>query len=335
MVTLTNLFKPRLPSSALGLTGEGAAVVSLKRRRDLFVVRGAGYFSLPENLLRPDFDEPNVSDATELAATLAELASNVGMGSKRRWSVALPEAATRTAIITLEDTPKSRMELEEMLRWKAERSFGIALDELKVSRVRLKSSDANASGVRYLMTAIRRAVLSEYEAVFASLNWRAGMILPEHLGEAMWLKNLRGGSVSGGAVLLSAHRKGFTAALIRAGEPQLLRSVSCDAADCADEFYRFLLFYRDRALNMKDASADADAETESADSQVVAPNVPTKLFVAGSGFSAIEAREVMTETFDVVPHLVTIEDVRLDLPSPDLSFAQIAAPAGLAALAWG
>ena len=312
---LSKLWKPRLPSAAVGLTGEGAAVVALDRRRDVLAVRRAGYVPLPDGLVRPSFEEGNVADVGELADVLGELVRSTGLAKRRRWSVALPEAATRTAIITMESAPGSRAETEEMLRWKTERAFGHAPDELRVSRERLR---ADAQGrARYLATAVRLPVLAEYEAAFAALGWHAGLVLPRHMGEAWWLMKER---TPADALLVSAHAEGFTAVLLRGGQPLLVRSIACEPEDRADELYRFLLFYRDRM-----AAQDADG---------AAPDRLARLLVAGRGLEPQAAHALVAETLDAHPRLVNAEDVRLALPASDLDFNLIAAPAGLAALAW-
>jgi Tfp pilus assembly PilM family ATPase len=313
---LTRILKPRWPAAAVGLTGEGAAVVALDRRRDALAVRRAGYVPLPEGLVRPGFDESNVADVGELADALGELVRGTGLLKRRRWSVALPEAATRTAILTLESEPGSRGELDEMLRWKTERTFGHALDELRVSRERLRT-DAQGRA-RYLAAAVRLSVLAEYEAAFEALGWQAGLILPRHMGEAWWLMKQR---TPADALLVSAHAEGFTAVLLRAGQPLLVRSIVCEPEDRTDELYRFLLFYRDRV--------NAQAEEEG-----IAPDRIAQLLVAGTGLEPQDARALVAETLDAAPRLVDAEDVRLALPSRDLDFNLIAAPAGLAALAW-
>src|SRR5918997_6117972 len=139
MSFFNKLVAARMPPAAVGLAGEGAGLVTLDRRRGAFAVRRAGHVAFPEGLLRPGFDEPNVMDAGELADLLAELVTTTGLQKRRRWSVALPEASTRTSILTLESTPSSRAEREEMLRWKAERALGATLDELRVGRIRLRA----------------------------------------------------------------------------------------------------------------------------------------------------------------------------------------------------
>ncbi len=320
MNSFSRLIKPRLPSAAVGLSGEGAAIVSLDRRRDgTLLVRRAGYVPLAEELVQPNFDEPNVADVGELAAVLQGLAASAGLQKQKRWSVALPEAATRTTILTMEGGTASRAETEEMLRWKTERGFGTPVDELRVARQRLRP-DAQGRP-RYLATAVRLSVLAEYEAAFAALGWQAGLILPRHMGEAWWLMRERA-AASADALLVSTHPDGFTAVLLRNAEPLLVRSIVCDAEDRVDELFRFLLYYRDRVQTPGMESGDAPVDTIE------------QMLLAGDGIEHTEASAIIEETLNTRPRLVTAGDVRLALPTGELDFDQIAAPAGLAALAW-
>lgn len=319
------LLSPKLPQAAVGLSGEAASVVQLERRGGGLAVRSAGLLPLPAGLVRPSFDEPNVSDGAELAGALTELLTSAGQTRRKRWSVALPEAATRTSILTMETAPSSRAEAEEMLRWKTERALGAPLDELRVSREHLKQ-DAQGRQ-RYLVTAVRLTVLAEYEQVFAVLGWNAGLILPRHMGEAWWL--MRDGvkpSAGADSLLVSSHAEGFTAVVLRAGAPLYVRGVICETEDRADELYRFLLFYRDRT------SPQAAEGVESA-----APLYGAglgRLLVAGTGIDESDARAIIEETLSAAPHAVQPSDLRLTFPAAGIDFRQIAAPAGLAALAW-
>ena len=325
MNPFSKLIAPRLPRAAVALSGEGAGLVQLEGRGGGLVVRSAGYVPLPEGLLRPSFDESNVDDPGELAAALADLAQRAGQGKRRRWSAGLPEAATRTSILTMETAGGSRAESEEMLRWKTERALGAPLDELRVARERLKP-DAQGRE-RYLVTGVRLAVLAEYEQVFAALGWSAGLILPRHMGEAWWLMR-DGGQAAAGAdsLLVSSHEEGFTAVVLRAGSPLYVRGVICEREDRADELYRFLLFYRDR-------TAPPPAEGEAAPPPLYGEGLG-RLLVAGTGLEESDARAIVEETLSAAPRSVQPADLRLQFPAAGIDFRQIAAPAGLAALAW-
>lgn len=324
MNPLSRLVSPRYPSAAVGLAGDGASVVQLERRGGALAVRSAGYLPLPAGLVRPGFDEPNVADAAELAASLGELVASAGLLKRRRWSVALPEASTRTSILTMETAPASRAEGEDMLKWKTERALGATLDELRVARERLQP-DAQGRA-RYLVTAVRLSVLDEYERVFAGLGWHAGLILPRHAGEAWWLMR-DGSSARADSLLVSSHPEGFTAVILRAGQPLYVRAVSCETEDRADELYRFLLFYRDRG-------AAPPTEGEEAAPPVITERIE-RLLVAGTGLDERQASEIVEETLAAPPYAVHAEDLRLAFPSSEIDFRQIAAPAGLAALAFG
>jgi hypothetical protein len=311
----SKLVRPRFPSAALGLERGGATVVHLERKgREGFSLKRAATATLPPDLIQPGFDELNITDANSLVLLLSEVALSAGLGKQHKWSVALPEAATRAAILTLESAPGSRSELEELLRWKTERSFGAPPEELRVSRERLQ---ADAQGrQRYLAVGIRTSVLAEYETVLEALGWRVGLILPRHQGESRWITT---NGTPGDALLISSHAEGFTALLLRDKHPVVARSVMCEAEDRDDELYRLLLFYRDRVL--------APAETGAA----LALN---RLLVVGEGFDKEHVSEIVNETLEVHLRALGPVEVGLALPSAELSFDAIAAPAGLATLAW-
>jgi hypothetical protein len=316
MNPINKLIAPRFPATALGLGSGSASVVQLERRgREGFALKKAATITLPETLVQPNFDEQNIADGNELADALAELVTSAGLSKQRRWSVALPEASARTTILTMESATGSRKEKEEVLRWKTERGFGVPLEELRTARERLP---ADAQGrTRYIVTAVRLSVLDEYEAVFASLGWRAGLVLPRHLGEARWLMRSRR---PGDGLLISSHAEGFTAVLLHEARPIVVRSIVCEPEDRPNELYRLLLFYRDRVV----------AAPEMADAQTI-----EHLMVVGdNGFAADHVEDVINETLGVDVNALGPEGVGLSLPSREISFNTIAAPAGLATLAW-
>jgi hypothetical protein len=288
-------------------------MVQLERGRGgSFSLRRAATVALPESLVRPSFEELNISDPGELTVALRELATSAGLLQQKRWSVALPDATSRTLILTMESPPASRAELEEVLKWKMERGFGTPLDELSISRERLP---ADAQGKdRYLVVATPTAVLREYESVLQSLGWRAGLIVPRHLGEGQWLT--QNGS-RGDALLFSSSERGFTAVVFRGKQPLIVRTVACDPNECEDELFRLLLFYRDRR------SGESEQVVQLA-----------RMLIVGKLMSKDRAGEIVTETLGANLRSLDAADLGLQLATRELSFDAIAAPAGLATLSW-
>jgi hypothetical protein len=309
---LSKLVHPWYPATALGLEKSMASVVELERRGNVGALRRAATVKLPDSLIEPSFEESNIADHAELAAALRDLAASAGLLKQRRWSVSLPEGTTRTLMVTLESNVGSGSELEEVLKWKMDRGFAVPLDELSVSRERL-SKDAQGRD-RYLVVATRLAILAEYEHLFSMLGWRAGLVLPRHMGESQWLT--RNGA-AGDSLLLSLTAEGFTAIVFRDKQPLIFRHIKCDPDEREDELYRLLLFYSDRRAN--------ESEFE---------QPLTRFLITGSGFDKARASEIVNETTGGDLRPLEAEDLGLRLPSGDLEFDVIAAPAGLATLSW-
>jgi Tfp pilus assembly PilM family ATPase len=310
---LSRLVDPWYPATAIGLEKGVASVVQLERiKGSTCKLRRAATFNIAESLVRPGFDEQNIENTAQLASVLNELATSAGLLRQKRWSMSLPEATTRTLVLTIESQLQSNAELQDVLKWKVERGFGLPLEELSISKERLQK-DVHGRD-RYLVIAVKKSVVAEYEAVLQALGWRAGLILPRHLGEAQWL--VRNGS-AGDSLLLSGSSQGFTGVIFRDKHPLIVRTVKCTEEEFEDEFYRLLLFYRDRSA------------PEAGNEQGL-----SRLMVIGDGITKERASEIVNETTGGDLRPLGAEELGLQLPSRDFSFDSVAAPAGLATLSW-
>lgn len=310
---LSRIVDPWYPASAIGLDKSVVSVVHVDRvRGNACAIRRAATFNIADSLIRPDFDQSNIEDTMQLAEVLRQLVASAGLMRQKRWSIALPEASARTLVLTMESPPQSNAELQDVLKWKIERGFGAELPELSVARERLQKDSQGRD--RYLTIAVRRQVLAEYEQTFESLGWRAGLILPRHIGEAQWL--IRNGA-AGDGLLLSGSDDGFTAVIFRGKHPLIVRTVTCAPEEREDELYRLLLFYRDRR----------------ADGEAGETNL-SRLMVVGEGLRKDRVGEIVNETTGGNLRILEAVDFGLELPPGDLKFDTIAAPAGLAMLSW-
>ncbi|MGI8544781.1 MAG: hypothetical protein ACR2MD_15070 [Aridibacter sp.] len=304
------LTQPKYPRAALGIEQDFVIALALQKEgKGRFGIEQAATIELPDNLLEPNFIEKNISNGNELIVFLEEAITNAGLRKNKRWSVSLPSNVARTAILTLEDKPASKIELEDVLDWKAETSFGVPSGELRISREKI-SPDAEGKA-RYFATAVKLSVIDEYETIFERLGWRAGLILPRAVSESRWIADPNS---QADALLISSQNDGFTAMLIRGDEPAVVRSVTCSVSERDDEIYRLLVYYQDRFIGESNG------------------NSLDKFLVIGRDFVPERLREITAEALGEPLKVLRPEDVGLTIPASNLTFDEVAAPAGIATL---
>ena len=309
---LAALTQPNFPKAALGIESNSVTAVALQKEgRGRFGIKQAATVELPEHLLEPSFLEQNIHGANEMIELIEEAVVTAGLQKQKRWSVALPGNTARSVILTLDNEPASKQELAQILDWKAENSFGASTGEMRVTRRKIKSDKDGKP--RYFATSVKLSVIDEYETIFERLGWQAGLVLPRAVSEANWLIGKTGANDS---MLISEQTDGFTALLLRNGEPTVVRSVTCNENEIDDEIFRLLMFYRDRQGSEK---------TEDA---------LEKVLVVGKNFSFAKLKDIANEALGRTLNFLHPEDIGLNIPVSNLNFDEIAAPAGLAALGW-
>lgn len=304
------LTQPNYPKAAIGIEQNAISALQLRREgRGRFGVDRAATVELPSSLLTPSFTDRNIASVPEFRTLLEEAVVSAGLLSQKNWSISLPSSTARSAILTLENAGKS--ELDEILEWKAEQSFGAPSGQLRITHYPI-SNDRDGK-VRYFATAIKLSVIDEYESVFEQFGWKAGLILPRAVAETNWLLNE---STAMDSLLISSQSDGFTAVLLRGNEPSVVRSVTCAPNEIDDEVYRLLMFYNDR---FSDAQGG---------------NLLSRLLLIGRDLVPEKIRAISAEAFGRTLAIVRSEDVGLSVPVGSLSFDDLAAPAGLAAFGW-
>lgn len=308
---LTALTQPNYPKAALGLEKDVITALALQKEgRGQFGIRQAAFVEVPSHLLVPSFLEKNISHPREFMVLLEEAVVGAGLLNQKNWSVSLPSNTARTAILTLESEPASRKESEEILDWKSEQTFGATAAEMRITRKKI-SSDREGK-TRYFATAVKLSVIDEFESIFESLGWSAGLILPRPVSEA---NLLRVGDRTD-SMLISSQSDGFTALLLRGDDPSVVRTVTCTPSERDDEIYRLLMFYKDR---LADESKGTFLE---------------KVLLIGRDLVPAKIKEISNEALGRALKILSPGDIGLNLPDAGMSFDDLAAPAGLASLAW-
>jgi len=309
---LSFLTEPNYPKAAIGFEKESVTVVSLSREgRGSFGIKQAATIDLPDGLLEPNFLERNISNPRELSVLLDQAVVSAGLAGQKQWSVSLPSNAARSAILTMDSSVSKKDESEEILDWKAEQSFGAPAAELRITRFKIAPDQDGRS--RYFASAVKLSVIDEYETIFETLGWKVGLILPRAVSESKWIIEE---SRRADSILISSQSDGFSAVLMRGGEPTVIRTVSCQVKEQDDEIYRLLMFYNDRfAIEGRDKFLD-------------------RILLVGKELVPTRIREVSSEALGRTLQVLRPEEVGLNIPVNSLNFNELAAPAGLATLAW-
>ena len=136
------------------------------------------------------------------------------------------------------------------------------------------------------------------------------MILPRAVCESNWLTSTASYADS---LLISSHLEGFTAVLLRGSEPNVVRTVTCSRSERDDEIYRLLMFYQDRF------------GAESGELPL------SRVLAIGDEIAPEKIRQISAEALGREINVLDPQDIGFT-PPVGLSFADLAAPAGAAAL---
>jgi Tfp pilus assembly PilM family ATPase len=291
-----------LPKISLSISETHLALVELRSRGGDLEARHLGVMQLPAGVVVPHFTEPNIPNESTFIDYLNRTAQQADLTRARKLMVTLPETSAHSFVIVLESVPNSRAELEQMIEWKAERQLGTKAADMKISSRQLETGSGT-----WLVSSIHRKVLEQYERIFAQMNWQAGVIVPQHLGEAQWL--MRAG-LTEDQVMVSTNPRGFVVVITRGDEPLLVREVYCSASEAEDEFFRLMIYYRDRLKSAAGVS---------------------RLLVIGSNDEQERFRRTLESALETRPVTLNPQSIGFNLEAT-APFNRLAAAAGLASM---
>jgi hypothetical protein len=196
---------------------------------------------------------PGLSDAIRQVLG-KEASSNVAAAS-----LAVPDAFVRVVAVDVEPAgERNAREVEEVLQWKLDRTFGDSAPALRISWQ--AAGPAPGGGTRILGIGTPEEAATSWEGAFAAHGIRIGMIAPEVLAIAPVAKRALGGA----GLLVWAHGGTVSTAFFAGGALRFLRSKSedPDPGETVQEIRLFASFV---------AAAGADAGGEGAGAAVAGP----------------------------------------------------------------
>ncbi len=236
------LSAPTMPRTSLAVTPSHVALVEMHKRGGNLIPKKLGVQNFREGLVVPSLTEINITREAEFIDQLLSISEQSGFGKKLNLSLSLPEGSARSLVVNLDNKPGTRTELTQMIEWKMSRTTNI-----KASEMRLDFQELSHEGgqPRWLVSAVNTNVIQQYERLLDQLGWHAGVVLPQHIGEAQWLLRNRLDN-NQDQVMVSVNPNGFVVVIVRGEEPLLIRDITCALNEREDEFYRLMIFYKDK-----------------------------------------------------------------------------------------
>lgn len=216
--------RPAFPPVAVELDRGEAVLVRVRKRGGRAALDGHGVRTVPENTVGSSILRPNAGEPETLAGVVKALFESTGT-RPGRVSLVLPDNLAKISIVTLQQRPPTRKQLEEVLRFKLRRSVPFRLDDAVLS---FQVLDAPGPDIPILVAVMMRSVVEQYESALEAAGARPGLVdlCTPSLMNLCRREIERRGADGSDVALLNAARTYFSLLIVRGGRIVFFRCKS-------------------------------------------------------------------------------------------------------------
>ena len=127
---------------------------------------------LPTGAIVPSLTGHNVAQRDVVVRAIRGAIEELG-GRPRRVALVVPDAAAKVSLLPFEQVPSNPRDLEQLLRLHLRKTVPFPVDEAQITWARGGALDGATT---MIVTAMRRAIVEEYEAVCAAAGLHAGTV---------------------------------------------------------------------------------------------------------------------------------------------------------------
>jgi hypothetical protein len=274
MPTLPAWLQTPPPTLGLHLDAQRLTAVVVDRDAATPIVRNVASVPLPPGAIVPSLTGHNVLQSSVVVQAIRGLLDQIG-GRHRRVALAIPDAAAKVSLLPFEQVPTSARDLEQLIRLQLRKTVPFPVDDAQVTWSRGGQHDG---GTTLVVTAMRRDIVREYEAVCTSAGLHAGTVDLATFN-VMNLALLAGGPDSGlpgDTLLVHVTATYASIVLMRDGALIFFRTRHADAAEpVADVVHQTRMFYEDRLSGRGFARVLLVAGPDVQDREVLSRNLGT------------------------------------------------------------
>ena len=213
---IERLFPPAQPTVAAAIDEERIVLARVAQRSGAIELLGFFAAEIPPGALQASPVHVNVANPAALRSLLTAARDAIVPGGGP-VALALPDSIVRVAVIAAAELPRGREERREMIAWRLKKILPYRIEDAHVDSQAFSAPDGKHVVVA---AAVKRKVVAEYEALFASVGLEVGSITSSTLA----LTDLLPARPSGDALLLHVGVAWYSMIISDGRRPLLVRS---------------------------------------------------------------------------------------------------------------
>ena len=242
MTSIPAWLKTTPPTVGLHLDAERVTAVQVERDGATPVIRAVASSALPTGAIVPSLTGHNVAQRDVVVRAIRGAIEELG-GRPRRVALVVPDAAAKVSLLPFEQVPSNPRDLEQLLRLHLRKTVPFPVDEAQITWARGGALDGATT---MIVTAMRRAIVEEYEAVCAAAGLHAGTVDIATFN-VLNLALLTDGTGAGDSLLVHVTPGYASIGVLRDGALIFFRTRPHDASEpVADVVHQTRMYYEDR-----------------------------------------------------------------------------------------
>jgi Tfp pilus assembly PilM family ATPase len=249
------LLEPSPPGLGIEFRNREVVVVRFAERRGQMEMDLCFKAPIPSDIVDFSMLEPNIKEPENLERFLNQLFDQAGV-NRQRIALTLPDTLASVSLTDLSETPRSRKETVELLRFHLRKSLPFGIESARVAFDPVRGGSPS-----FLTGVMHEEVISQYEALLGGLGFHVGSVETSALSHHNLWHPVAAKELPSDAdyFFLNIEESYFTVVLMRRGAPVLTRTLGqrdptaigepigrYQLDEMLDEIVPTLIFYREK-----------------------------------------------------------------------------------------
>jgi type IV pilus assembly protein PilM len=230
------------PAVAVEVAARRVTAVAVTRTATGATITAHATEPVPAGAVVANINASNLVDRQAVQAALQRVLEAVG--GPRQIGLVVPDTAAKVSLVRFDAVPRRASDLDAMIRWQVKKAVPFAIEQAQVSW-----TAAGSSGLEFVVVAMRRDVVEEYESVCAACGAHAGLVdlATFNLMNLVLIGEPGGVPPEGDWLLVNLTPDYSTLAIVRGADLAFYRNRVADAeGHLADLVHQTAMYYEDR-----------------------------------------------------------------------------------------